>query len=102
MRLTRETLKQHVRVTRNGCWIWKRARMGEGYGIFKLEGVVRYAHRAAYELFHGRIPAGGMACHHCDVKACVRPDHLYAGTNSTNQRDYHARHRRVAAAGRAA
>jgi len=95
MILTRESLRHHVRVAKSGCWLWRRARMGEGYGILKLKGAVLYAHRVVFELFHGRIPARGMVCHRCDTPACVRPTHLYAGDNSTNQRDYWARGRRV-------
>jgi Autographiviridae endonuclease len=96
MILTRESLLRHVRIAKSGCWLWRRGRMGEGYGILKLNGVVRYAHRVAFELFHGRIPKGGLVCHHCDTPACVRPEHLYAGNNSTNMRDAWARGRRVA------
>lgn len=96
MILTRRSLPQHVRVTKAGCWLWKRARMGEGYGILKLKGVVCYAHRVVYELFHGRIPNGGLILHRCDTPACVRPSHLYAGDYSANMRDAWARGRRVA------
>jgi hypothetical protein len=95
MILTRESLRRHVRVTAGGCWIWRRARMGEGYGIFKLRGIVHYAHRVAYRLFHGRIPKGRIICHHCDTPACVRPQHLYAGNHSTNMQDAYARGRRL-------
>ena len=96
MILTRKSLKQHVRVTKSGCWLWKRGRMGGGYGILKLGGAVRYAHRVAFELFFGRIPKRAFVCHECDTPACVRPGHLYAGNNSTNMRDAWARGRRVA------
>lgn len=28
-----------------------------------------------------------MACHRCDVKSCVRPDHIYPGTGADNAQD---------------
>ena len=40
------------------------------------------------------IPEGLMVLHHCDVPACVRPDHLYLGTAADNWRDTLARSRR--------
>lgn len=44
------------------------------------------AHRFAYELWVELIP-DGMLVHHCDNPACVRPDHLYLGTNQDNTND---------------
>jgi hypothetical protein len=45
-------------------------------------------HRLALERKLGRpIKPGYLACHTCDWKSCVNPDHLYEGTYSDNQRD---------------
>jgi hypothetical protein len=74
------------------CWIWTGAMTaaGElGYGILKVDRSRRnvLAHRFAYELTHGPIPSGLMVCHTCDVRKCVRPDHLFLGTAKDNVRD---------------
>jgi len=47
-------------------------------------------------LTNGPIQAGLQINHSCDVRLCVRPDHLYAGTQSQNMNDCFRRGRRVA------
>ena len=70
------------------CWEWRGARNRSGYGFFTVEpGELRYAHRVAYELEVGPIPADRMVCHRCDNPSCVRPDHLFLGTALDNLRD---------------
>lgn len=70
------------------CIIWDGyVDPGCGYG---RKGRV-YAHRAAYEAAHGRIPAGLNVLHTCDCKTCTNPNHLYVGTQLDNMRDYRER-----------
>ncbi len=38
-------------------------------------------------LSHGNIPNGLVVCHTCDVRNCVRPDHLWLGTQMENVQD---------------
>jgi hypothetical protein len=45
------------------------------------------AHRVSWELAHGAIPDELHVLHRCDVRACVRPDHLYLGTHTDNVAD---------------
>lgn len=74
------------------CWIWQGTVLADGYGQYGL-GVERRAHRISYLLTHGDIPEGMHVLHHCDVPLCVRPDHLYAGTERDNAKDRESRGR---------
>lgn len=72
----------------DGCWLWTGALGTHGYGVFCLSpGRVVLAHRYAYEQLIGSIPEGMFACHKCDVRPCVRPDHIFIGDVTANNRD---------------
>lgn len=72
------------------CWLWQGAVDSRGYGVMGLGGRklgVGRVHRLSWEMVNGPIPPNALICHHCDVKQCVRPDHLYLGTKRTNAAD---------------
>lgn len=76
------------------CWVWTGWVDREGYGKFmRSERSSTGAHRFAYEDTYGVIPDGYFVCHRCDTPACVRPDHLFLGTNQENVSDMVAKKR---------
>lgn len=80
----------------SSCILWTASKRGYyGHGHFWLNGRLNAAHRVAWELAHGPIPAGLCICHRCDVPACVNPDHLFLGTQADNVIDMIAKGRRA-------
>jgi HNH endonuclease len=71
----------------SGCWLWTGTRITRGYGQLKFGDSYRLAHRMAYEMLIGPIPDGQWVLHRCDVRHCVRPDHLFLGNVAINQAD---------------
>jgi hypothetical protein len=69
------------------CWIWTAHRVAWGYGQFWYDARLIHAHRAAWILTHGPIPDGQLVLHRCDNPPCVRPDHLFLGSNDCNMAD---------------
>lgn len=69
------------------CWVWTGGKGRRGRGSFRVDGKQTGAPRISL-LIHGtQIPRDRKACHHCDNPSCVRPDHLFVGTQSDNMQD---------------
>lgn len=74
-----------------GCWLWKGATNGGGYGTYGMAN----AHRIAYIHFVEPIPEGMHVLHRCDNPPCVNPDHLFLGTRKDNMQDAKSKNRMV-------
>ena len=95
----------------DACWLWTGARdkhpKGKGltYGSFGIGSRTDHscrhvkAHRVAWELTHGPIPDGVKVLHKCDTPHCVRPGHLFLGTQADNVADMMAKGRGVQLSG---
>lgn len=84
------------------CWLWlPKWRDNWGCGYLRWNGRQVRAPRLAWELTYGPIPPGMFVCHHCDNPPCVRPDHLFLGSNADNVADMvrKGRHARGATSG---
>ena len=68
----------------DGCWEWLGAKGRGGYGLVKVNGRMRSAHRVLYECFIGPIAEGLQIDHLCRNKSCVKPAHLEAVTPREN------------------
>lgn len=84
-----------AKVDKSGeCWTWTAYKLSTGYGRFGIGWTaVWQAHRYSALMHFGEIPAGALVLHTCDTPACVRPEHLYFGTNADNNRDMSDRER---------
>lgn len=86
---TIDRFQSKVRPDPTGCLMWTAGVDKDGYGRFSLTTTPgRYvevkAHRFAYELAHGPIPAGLVLDHLCRIPGCVNPDHLEPVTHAEN------------------
>jgi hypothetical protein len=82
------------------CWLWTgalNAPEGTRSGGYGVVGTTRpktaLAHRVAWELVNGPIPAGMVVAHRCDNRRCVNPAHLFIGTQKDNVHDMLAKGR---------
>jgi hypothetical protein len=69
------------------CWMWQGTLHRQGYGMLRWDDKQTFAHRVAYALTNGPIPAGLIICHSCDVPGCCNPAHLFLGTYKDNSQD---------------
>lgn len=76
------------------CWLFTPTRpLGhDGYpAMCYALNTTAPVNRISWMIHYGPIPDGLYVLHACDVKACVRPSHLFLGTQSDNIQDYLAK-----------
>ena len=72
-----------------GCWLWKFSISSWGYGYFKLNCKVIYAHVYFYENKFGKIPDSFVLDHIiCNRRSCCNPDHVVPKTSGKNASRY--------------
>ena len=66
------------------CIVWTGQINPGGYGKLRVDKILVYAHRFAWEQVHGPIPPGMHIDHLCRVRICVNVSHLRMVTPQDN------------------
>lgn len=76
------------------CWEYNTRPDEFGYGRINLNRYVETrAHLFSWKIHNGLIPDGLKVLHYCDNSACIRPSHLFLGTQTENMLDMYAKGR---------
>lgn len=75
------------------CWLWTGSMSSKGYGRISAERRHVTASRVAYSLEYGAFDERLHVLHRCDNPSCVRPDHLFLGTQVDNMADMNSKNR---------
>lgn len=87
MKNSKPLLQRYFPEPNSGCWLWEDACDRDGYGVARLNGKQVRAHRLFYAEHVGAIADGALILHSCDVRSCVNPAHLSAGSNDQNMQE---------------
>lgn len=71
----------------NNCWNWTASKIdNRGRFRFRFNNKMMYSSRVSWFIHYGYFP-NLWVCHKCDNPSCVRPDHLFLGTDLDNHKD---------------
>lgn len=82
-----KNLSNYEIVTESGCHVFMGALNKKQYGRIWFAEQSQGAHRISYMYHRGLIPKDLHILHSCDVRCCINPEHLRAGTNTENVAD---------------
>lgn len=71
----------------DGCWEWTGYRDPNGYGRLNVGLKPVLAHRISWQLNRHKLKGSQFVLHKCDNPPCVRPDHLFIGSQADNLAD---------------
>ena len=80
------------------CWTWTGSADRRGYGQVRAAGRgsrLLKAHRVAWAMANGPLAPEVLVLHRCDNPGCVRPSHLFEGTQKDNCQDARSKGRLV-------
>lgn len=80
-----ELLKSEVDMS-GDCWIWT-GKKNHGYGYLFINHKTWSVHRLSYILEYGNFNKSLSVLHKCDNPACIKPQHLFLGTQQDNVND---------------
>lgn len=69
------------------CLTWTGHTTEDGYGRIRVDGSMPRAHRVAWTLENGPIPAGSEVDHTCWNRACINVEHLRLASRTENVRN---------------
>ena len=75
-----------IRKLECGCLVWRGCVAGRTYARLRIAGTLHWAHRYAYALVHGPIPAGVVLNRRtevCEEPLCVNPAHWGRATRQS-------------------
>lgn len=81
-----ESFWAHVTKT-NQCWIWNGTTQNMRYGVFWVRKKRILAHRYSLELVGDKPRRNQVVSHKCDNPLCVKPSHLFIGSQADNLHD---------------
>lgn len=84
-------LTERMKPTSTGCILWTGSLNHAGYGRAWWEGKARPAHRVVLEIYGIPVPDGFEPDHLCQVRNCVRLEHLEVISGTENRRRAGAR-----------